>query len=517
MGGRPFSDEGRRGVEYDPMQGGLVVRAETRTGDYVWIPNTAESTVSKWDAVTGRELARYRVGLPSGECRGMCCWANGCNMPSRTAVDGYGDAYVANRGFGMQGTVTKIAADRRDCIDRNRNGMIDTSTGNTPLPWGEDECVLWTVNVGPSGAVLRAIAIDRGDESSPQGYPWVGGYNNRVFYKLDPRTGEVITQVTVPVQPYGAVVAADGRLWIGTLSEGATSWIDTRTNAVGPRIEYPRAMRGGCTSSYGITVDNRGRVWFSGVGCRDAIGLDPRTGQWTRVDLTSFTRAGRGITADDSGRVWVPVTPSSGGSSIAYWDSDRFAPGGTISAGEVRVISVNPSFQDPSGIGLDRNGNVWLAHLMGNSELFRYNPTSGARDVFLGANRPYVYSDFTGSVRRTVIGTGTYTEDYDAGCDMPTFSRLEWDAVTPPGTSLTFAIRTAETVAALGGAMPVTVAVAPRNSPPVDVAAALRMAGVMPRRHARVTVTFNPSTMPIASPVLRSLRLIWYCPPTSPG
>ena len=65
-------------------------------------------------------------------------------MPSRVVVDGSGDAYVANRGFSMQGTVTKIAANIDDCVDRNGNGMIDTSTGSTALPFDEDECVLWT-------------------------------------------------------------------------------------------------------------------------------------------------------------------------------------------------------------------------------------------------------------------------------------------------------------------------------------------------------------------------------------
>ena len=73
MGGMPFDRMGQRGVEFDPMAGGLLVRAESRTGDYLWIPNVAESTLSKWDAVTAREIGRYRVGLPAGECRGQCC------------------------------------------------------------------------------------------------------------------------------------------------------------------------------------------------------------------------------------------------------------------------------------------------------------------------------------------------------------------------------------------------------------------------------------------------------------
>ena len=108
-----FSDTGRMGVDYDMASGGLIVRANPRMADYLWIPNTNESTLSKWDATTATELGRYRVGLPAGECVGRCCHENGCNMPSRTVIDGAGDAFVASRGFSMQGSVTKIAAARR--------------------------------------------------------------------------------------------------------------------------------------------------------------------------------------------------------------------------------------------------------------------------------------------------------------------------------------------------------------------------------------------------------------------
>jgi hypothetical protein len=431
-------------------------------------------------------------------------------------VDGFGDAYVANRGFSMQGTVTKIAADRRDCVDRNGNGMIDTSTSATPMPYGADECVLWTANAGPVDAVLRAIAIDRGDATFPQGYPWVGGYNSRRFWKLNPQTGAVITQVDVPVRPYGAVVTADGRLWIGTLDEGATAYIDTTTATptASGRISFPLTLRGGCNQGYGITADNRGRLWFAGWGCRDALGYDPAANQWTRLDSTPVIggTAGRGITVDPMGIAYMAfATSGDGPSRIARWDTARWVPGGNIPSSAITVISPPPGHDGPSGLGLDRLGNLWLAHYI-SSQLVRYTPSTGAITSFTGPNRVYTYSDFTGSVRRTVIGTGTYTEDYDAMCDAPVFNRLEWEGDTPPGTSLAFSVRTAATATGLGGATSVTVAIAPRDSSPADVAAALRAAGITPQRFARVTVTFTPTSMPIQSPVLRALRLVWSCP-----
>jgi hypothetical protein len=213
MGGTPFVPGGQRGVELDPMAGGLLVRAQARTGDYLWIPNTAESTVSKWDAAGTREIARYRVGLPAGECPTMCCYTSGCNQISRVAVDGYGDLYVASRAFGFQGSVSKIAGDRGDCVDRNGNGMIDTSTSATDVrPYNQDECVLWTTNVGGNDPQMRAIAVDSGDAAFPQGYAWAGSYQASTVYKLHPTTGATIATVAVPgVRPYGAVGTSDRR------------------------------------------------------------------------------------------------------------------------------------------------------------------------------------------------------------------------------------------------------------------------------------------------------------------
>ncbi|MFO0561373.1 MAG: MopE-related protein [Polyangiales bacterium] len=533
MGGMAFDPGGQRGVELDPMAGGLLVRAQSRTGDYLWIPNTAESTISKWDAaaVPPVELARYRTGIVAGECAGRCCWDNNCNMPSRVAVDGFGDAYVANRGFTMQGTVTKVAADRRDCIDRNGNGMIETSSGRTNvLAYGAqaspaDECVLWHANVGAPDAVLRALTVDRGDAMYPQGYVWVGAYNARTFWKLNPVTGAVLATVPVPVAPYGAVVTADGKLWIGTLDAGATAFIDTTRTppTVSAAIPYPIAMRASsCRNSYGVTADSAGRIWFAGWDCRDALGYNPSTGQWTRVDTLPLVTgtAGRGITAGTDGYVYMAAGMSGESNSrVVRWLANDFAGGTNIASARVSVVfgGGGNAYVGPSGLGFDRLNNLWLAHHAGSSELIRINPMTSASAVFTGANRVYTYSDFTGSVRRTVIGTGTYTQDYDTMCDNPTVANLSWDAVTPMGTTLNFSVRTAATVAGLAGATGVLAATAPTDASPVDVGPRLGASMVTARRYVRVTVTFNPTTMPVASPVLRGMSLAWRCPYTVPA
>ena len=431
-------------------------------------------------------------------------------MPSRVAVDGDGDAYVANRGFNMQGTVTKIALEMDDCVDRNDSGSIETSTSNEPMPWGEDECILWNAPVGAPNSVLRAIAIDLGDANSPQGYPWAGGFESQRVYKLSPATGEVLLETTVPVQPYGAIVLPDGKLWLSSISSGAMVWVDTLTGEVGEPIPYPTGMRGGCAEAYGMTADTRGRLWFSGWTCRDGLGYDTHSGEWTRVDTTAYGLwAGRGITVDARGRIWMAMG-GDGDSHLALWEADAFVAGGNITPPTIRLLRMPPGHQGPSGIGADGQGNLWLAHHV-TSQLVRIDLETLEMASYTGPNRVYTYSDFSGSVRRTIIGRGTYQDDIDAGCPDPLWSDLTWDAELPEGSSVSFTTRSAPTVEELEEAPPIDAGFSPGDEPPIDLASRFGDANVNTHQFMRVQMTLEATDLG-ESPVAHSFRVEWFCP-----
>jgi streptogramin lyase len=502
--------------------GSLTVALELEDEDYLWVPNTNESTLSKWDARTRTELARYRVGIAAGECAGRCCWVNNCNMPSRTVVDGRGDAYVASRGFMMQGTVSKIAARRRDCVDRNGNGMIDTSTGPANvLPFNEDECVLWTANVGPLGAVLRSLAIDRGSEDNPNGTPWVGacesitGLNNAGLFQLDPRTGAVLRAVDFDRCAYGAVVTPDGTLWQHSHSRGLTP-VNPYSGIVGTFVPLPTTFaRGGCVTSYGVTADMQGRLWLSGSACADVLGYDPRSRAWTRVELRSrgATAAGLGITVDSTGRVWVPAAGSP--PRVFSWDAEAFVRGSTIAARDVSVIELTSAGAGwtPSAIGVDRGGALWVASYTLPSPLVRVDLGTSAVERIDGPNRVYTYTDFTGGVRRLLLGSATHNEVIDTQCVAPQYAELRWRAETPPGTSLSFSMRVANSESALATAPVVAVATVPSDVAPADLTARLRAEGIEnPGRFARISIAFTPSSAPVGRPTLDALELSWRCP-----
>jgi hypothetical protein len=281
----------------------------------------------------------------------------------------------------------------------------------------------------------------------------------------------------------------------------------------------PAALRGGCTGTYGITTDARGRIWLSGRTCRDVVGYDPATSQWSRVDLSAHIPAGGGaglgITVDPTNRVWVPISTASdwtGPMRLAYFNADVFAPGATVPASMATALTPTVPHVQATAVGADRTGNIWVASAANPSPLTRYEPAADRWTHFDGTNMVYTYTDFTGAVRRLVIGRGTYSEDYET-CDGGTYGELYWSSETPAGTQLLFSIQIANTRTGLAMATPISLGVAPRDPSPINIAQKLMEAGVTNvGRFARITVTFVPVSSPmVASPILRALSFTWRC------
>jgi len=105
---------------------------EIETFPFIWISNSADGTISRFDTRTGVEVGRYRTG------------PNSSTNPSRVSVTPDGDAWVANRNDNatIWGNAVKILGD--GFVDRNGNGVVDTCidlngdgyiTGSEILPW----------------------------------------------------------------------------------------------------------------------------------------------------------------------------------------------------------------------------------------------------------------------------------------------------------------------------------------------------------------------------------------------
>jgi hypothetical protein len=393
------------GVVKDP-NGWLVLGATQNQLDFLWIAddqNYGMGLVSKVQTKpfttkpTYREVARYAsftcFSNPEGSKEGLvlgkeapaplcvdgktgCCSVsesspgkNGGhqpinvwqNRPSRTAIDFNGDAWVANRAHqpdGRQSSATKIANALTDCVDRNKNGKIDTSSdvngdgiittdcdddnlpdsGSTVCKGGkahefyglDDECVLFTTNTGVTpGLMGRPLALGPSDKVPSEGNDftqpsdaWAGTWDNGTFYRIDGATGKIKTTVKIKDQngvaskPYGAAIDKYGILWAPNEGQRNLFWFDTTNPAQQGMITAPSDMGGGF---YGIAIDGFSQkvagvdkvisqVWMgeiSGAGAfryrplRDGTydGLDK--GTWAHAVFPGGSPNGRGIGVDN--------------------------------------------------------------------------------------------------------------------------------------------------------------------------------------------------------------------------
>jgi streptogramin lyase len=489
-------DPGSMGLISNPDGPGVTLGHDDLDAGFAWIANADEGTVSKLELATGVEASRFRVGLTG----------TGYDSPSRTAVDGEGNAYVASRAHVSpemtQGSVTKMAGDRRYCVDRNGDTVITTSEGPTALTLGADECILWTVPACGEGGIPRALAIDAGDDFVREGYPWVGCWSEQRFLKLDPGTGAVLGTVDVDVNPYGAAIDHDGYVWAAGMRP-LPGYIQ-RFNPVSGAVEEAVSTEGtGCSSAdetrrapYGITIDGYDRVWVTSFD-RYACRYDPSDGSWLTVTLPRTVT--RGIAAGEDGRIWA-ANYDWGGNAIVSFLED-----GT----DLRVIDVGGVA--PIGVGLDELGHVWTVNQSSNNAA-RYTRAAGVLETFSTGTGPYSYSDFTGYQRRIVVPRGVWTRDYERCSTEPGdhWGAVRWDADVPSGASLAFTAQSAATPGGLDGAPQVELATVPSAVPPVDIEAAFAAAGQTLYRLLRLTVVLEASPDG-AAPVLRTVEVTWHC------
>ena len=389
----------------------LWLKEGASTFSFIWIANSAESTVSKIDTKTGREMGRYRTG--GSEVN----WD-----PSRTAVDGEGNCWVANRAGGNQPTIVKILS--TDWTDKNHDGIMQTSedsNGNWVidpdeiLPWGQDERVVVSYPVGNWDGIARSIALDR------QGYVWVGLWNEQRYVKIDPLTGSQLASVSIaPGNPYGAAVDKDGILWSATCSNILAKF-DTESSsptATTYTLDY---------NNYGIAVDQTGNVWLGGFNCDKLLKFDPVSETASYYQGAAWN--GRGLAVDKDGNIWLARSDNN--------TVEKYLNDGTYCF-SVQVGS------EPIGVGVDTEGNIWVINRSSNNAT-KIAPDGTVLDVYPTGNGPYTYSDMTGfSLHNFTNRFGTWTTIVDSGRDNAPWGTIEWDAMEPDGTKVSVRVRSAQ-------------------------------------------------------------------------
>jgi len=424
------------GVEHETVHDQLQLSREVQTFPYLWVPNE-DDTVSKIDASTGRELARYRTG-PEGFD----------GEPSRTTVDLRGSCWVANR---YAGTVVKIGLyESNEYIDRNGNGLIDTSKDidgdgdidpDEILPWGQDECVLFEIVLIPGSEGTYAPGEFPGPYAHDWGYPgprsiavdannnvWVGTWGSMKFYYIDGSSGSILKIIDVSQwnhHAYGAVIDSRGIIWSSGHQFGDILRLDTTTDP--PTISQVYVGH----FVYGLGLDYQGHLFASGWTDRKLtkinITANPPIIEWTLYKPEM--RASRGVICTSDNDVWVANSDSG---TVTRYDNE-----GNLKA----TIYVG---NQPTGVGVDAYGKVWVTNL-GDEYIKRIDPATNTIDLtkrIVGSGGHYTYSDFTGIVIRTITTkSGTWTVIFDSEENDTPWGRVSWSSFEPKGTAITVKVR----------------------------------------------------------------------------
>lgn len=496
------------GVTVDP-NGRVTLSSTDVQLNFALIANWTKGTVSKYDTKNLlpdggiHELARYISVIPiDGQGNTNHSTSAQVYNPSRTAIDINSDFWVANfaANANQYFSATKIAGNTFDCIDRNGNGIIDTSADDAGTPGGTvgiidpgeyfipkdptnvleyDECVLFTQelgNINPNGAFGEgSISIARGIEGAP-GDVWVGTWIDRKVFRLDPNNG--VPKPVYPdggvyfpvadIEPYGAAVDALNRLWVVDRVRNNLALIDANapfallagnTGLGLPKISPTSGIENG---GYGIAVDGLNRVWVPAWSAgpyatvfSPNVGA-PTTGTWTQFNFSTFTSPlgthiarPRGVATDVDGTVWMTSdskTGTSSGSAAMVFGIDGLDGGSPYlfdaGSGPTALIDATDVNSKTSiGIGLDQDGNLWINNSSGN--VMRVDRYTGA--VTKSTNQVgslYSYSDFTGyQLRHITTNQGSFYQTV-AGCSrFAQWNTVTWDATTPPNTSVVLYVR----------------------------------------------------------------------------
>ncbi|MCA9684746.1 MAG: hypothetical protein KC457_21355 [Myxococcales bacterium] len=357
----------------------------------IWIANSPDGTISKIDTLTATEIGRYQV-TPQPKYNVLV-------GPSRTSVSLYGDMAVADRSGGL----AKIHARQEDCVDANNNGQIETSTDANPLPYGQDECLAWRIDIPRMPGVYddrrgpRAVQWTLPDGLETCDFTgakvWVAFCNEQnndaTVWLVDGDTGVVDVEIPIPgmmcemMGPYGGGVDIHSNFWFVENDTRKALYMAKYGCEPGPGEDcwevFDRPDPD--MDPYGITVDGADRIWIAGTSGGTAR-FDPANAGWSVLPGVT----GLGLQEDGEGRMWIAAYP---------WDTQRGVYGiDSDTVTQIDFIDMTPYAPESRGISIDFEGNVWMVDQ--TSSAYRIDPLTKQFQVYSGLNAPYTYSDMTG-------------------------------------------------------------------------------------------------------------------------
>lgn len=423
----------------------------------VWATNYLYGWVVRLDSLTGKQTSRFDSSLQfiNGQPTGApppneyCNFSSTGNCPGRVAVDANGDVWIVNRAFGKQGTLSKFSGDLAHCIDRNNNGIIDTSfdannDGQISVVAGageyfgqNDECILTTIPIGPVNIYPRGVAVDK------RGKIWVSTHNDGKVYRYNPNEPVALeATLTVGGNPYSLATGKD-YLFISSSSGN----LIRRTHIT--NLTTQTVACSGLVGTYGVVGDPGGDIaWFGGYFTGNGVWrANFANNTCVNFNTGSVVTA---ITLDLQGNIWA----------CGYNTNTihKISPAGVI-LGTYPAGGTNPH-----GMSVDFQGNLWVINHGPTPNVTKVNVNTGAiiGTYPLGGPGvpnadPYLYSDFTGvqiDRQAPYARLGSWEAVFDGGVPNIPWSKVQWNTepqgAVPAETSIAMSVRAANSLAQLG-------------------------------------------------------------------
>ncbi len=402
----------------------LQLDHRAREFDFLWVAVSSKGTIVKIDTKTGQVIGEYLTS-PSGQPKD----------PSRTTVDLNGNVWATNR---AGNSVVHIGlVENGQCVDRNGNGLIDTSTGfndirswtnaggantNGGVSTAADECIIHYTKVNSFGT--RHVSVNKDNDV------WVSGTSGRRFDLLDGVTGQIKrAEPTVGFGGYGGLIDPAGVIWS---ANPMLRW-NTALPLTGPNGGN---WRGFSHPSYGLCIDSGGNVWntsFNGGGIRKFAPDGTLLGTFNQGNALA-----QGCVVDKNDHVWV--AHSLNRSTVGHLKND-----GSL----VGVITVGSG---PTGVAVDGSGKIWATNFNSRT-VSRIDPNAGPlgpdgvtrvgavdfTTINLGGSL-YNYSDMTGSTLSGIPDSGTWSTVFDSQIVGAEWGTIGWTARICGDASLTVSV-----------------------------------------------------------------------------
>lgn len=393
-------------VTFSEEVGGLSLSLTENCAPFIWVPSPNENSITKINARTGSELAKYRIG-PNDEN-----WA-----PCAATADLKGNTYVACNNYEGTGRIIQILAPGEAAITAVDSTIAQSISTQNIDSSGQGIRIGKVFEVGSIGASPSCLAFDA------NGYLWVGLWGERAAAKVDIRTGQVITTVPLNGKPSSMVADSMQNLWVLSRENRVLCQVNTLTNVIVDIYELSECY------PYGMCLDGNGRLLIgdlsNGLQC-----LNIATHTWTSYSPENGSGCA-GVTVDSSGDIWVTCPEEN---EVVHFSGED---GSLLASIQVGI--------SPKSICVDSDDYIWVFN-EGAETATRIDTKTNKQALTVPVNTSTVNgTPFASSVvKKGISPIGNWSVMLDSEIPGAAWGKVLWDAV-PGSGSIKVYVRVAET------------------------------------------------------------------------